>query len=522
MLIVSSPLCFIVNKIRKTATSQLKTVILDYYSDEVLIEAKRRLLSDSKDICASIDIDCLPVPERRDGVNRAKNVVEDIFNLLSFLDMKMLINKLPVYVASDPDSLPSLRLYEGDFSVFMVLLGKLEAKMASYESILAAIGTDLHTLKVNSQVEAQVSSRGMGQCLQPGITRHPAPCGPFAFPAPPGMPGPFNPLISQSAINQSPAPQMRPPAGPTTSTTTVTRFPIRPTFTHVTQQGHPPRPQPPVKSVSVSVGNSIPHAPTANVWTSSPFSSRNRFLPLQADDEISQSEDEGRSTESRPTRASRIRHREESREERQEHGGRKVEQPSAADWQLAGSRRRRGARLLVGRSEVSGGISAARKWVDRIPRTTLYVDNLSATCSADDLRSFVSNLGANVVSCYKVTPRHRRGRDPDQNRSAFRLCVASSDMEKVLDPTAWPDCITISEWFYIDPAEHSTSREKRSRYHSPPDQPAVNSDRSATPSILGEPDDMETTVIYTGSVPGSETSVKSSLSVNTPEDGVSA
>jgi len=45
--------------------------------------------------------------------------------------------------------------------VFMVLLGKLEAKMASYESILAAIGTDLHTLKVNSQVEAQVSSRGM-------------------------------------------------------------------------------------------------------------------------------------------------------------------------------------------------------------------------------------------------------------------------------------------------------------------------------------------------------------------------
>ncbi len=264
----------------------------------------------------------------------------------------------------------------------------------------------------------------------------------------------------------------------------------------------PPRPQPPVKSVSVSVGNSIPHAPTANVWTSSPFSSRNRFLPLQADDEISQSEDEGRSTESRPTRASRIRHREESREERQEYGGRKVEQPSAADWQQARSRRRRGARLLVGRSEVSGGISAARKWVDRIPRTTLYVDNLSATCSADDLRSFVSNLGANVVSCYKVTPRHRRGRDPDQNRSAFRLCVASSDMEKVLDPTALPDCITVSEWFYIDPAEHSTRREKRSRYHSPPDQPAVNSDRSATPSILGEPDDMETTV-YTGSVPGS-------------------
>jgi len=137
----------------------------------------------------------------------------------------------------------------------------------------------------------------------------------------------------------------------------------------------------------------------------------------------------------------------------------KCEAAVCRDWQQAGPRRRRGARLLVGRSERSGDtIHAARKWVDRIPRTTLYVDNLSATCTADDLRSFVGNLGANVVSCYQVMPRHRRGRDPDQSRSAFRMCVASSDMEKVLDPTAWPDCITISEWFYIDPAEHSTRR----------------------------------------------------------------
>ena len=272
--------------------------------------------------------------------------------------------------------------------------------MASYESVLAAIGTDLHTLKV--QVGAQVSSQGMGQCLQPVITRHPAPCGPFTSPAPPGMPGPFNPLINQAVINQPTVRQLRPPACLATTTTTTTagtRLPIRPTFTSITQQCLPPRPT--LMSVSVPVDNSIPQVGTPNVWTSSPFISRNRFHPLQTDDEIPQSDDEGRSTESRSTRASRIRRREESREERGEYGGRKVDQPPAADWQQAGSRRRRGARLLVGRSERSGDvIHAARKWVDRTPRTTLYVDNLSATCTADDLRSFVSNLWANVVSCY--------------------------------------------------------------------------------------------------------------------------
>ena len=167
-------------------------------------------------------------------------------------------------------------------------------------------------------------------------------------------------------------------------------------------------------------------------------------------------------------------------------------------------------------------------WVERVPRTTLYVDNLSVACSEDDLRSFVFDLGANVISCFKTVPRHRRGQAPDQNRSAFRLCVASSDLDKVLDSTAWPDCITISEWFYMDPADHSSRREKRARYNSPPDQPAdgIASRRSSTRDEPEAPDDMETTVVYTGpgsgSEPGNETSVKSVESENAPENGVNA
>ena len=150
-----------------------------------------------------------------------------------------------------------------------------------------------------------------------------------------------------------------------------------------------------------------------------------------------------------------------------------------------------------------------------------YVDNLSIKCSEDDLRSFVGTLGVNVISCYKVTPRHRRGRAPDQNRAAFRLCVARCDLEKVLEPTAWPDCVTISEWFFMDPTEHSNRREKRSRFYSPPDQHAdVVVSCPTTSAARDESDNMESTMIYAGTDHDNETGVKSALAEITPENGV--
>ena len=78
----------------------------------------------------------------------------------------------------------------------------------------------------------------------------------------------------------------------------------------------------------------------------------------------------------------------------------------------------------------------------------------------------------------------------------------------------------------MDPADHSSRREKRARYNSPPDQPAdgIGSRRSSTRDEPEAPDDMETTVVYTGpgSGSGNETTVKSVESENAPENGVNA
>jgi len=56
----------------------------------------------------------------------------------------LLLSKLPVYVSDGPDKMPATRLYEGDFSVIMAILEKLDGKLlTTFEAVLSAISHDL-------------------------------------------------------------------------------------------------------------------------------------------------------------------------------------------------------------------------------------------------------------------------------------------------------------------------------------------------------------------------------------------
>ena len=145
-------------------------------------------------------------------------------------------------------------------------------------------------------------------------------------------------------------------------------------------------------------------------------------------------------------------------------------------------------------------------WEKYTPKAVLYIDNLDKSCTVEDLTSFVTALSVNVKSCFKVTPRHRRGQKPDDERSAFRLCISSSDLDKLLDSTVWPDCVVLAEWYRKDSAADHENPGKRRRYRSPPqgDIGARNSRSDSTSSQSGqnastdqiEGEDMESTVIY--------------------------
>ena len=69
------------------------------------------------------------------------------------------LSALPTYVSDNPDNIPSIRLYEGDFGIFMTMLEKLEATLNLMESAICTVAKDVNTIrtKVNS-LEAGVQS----------------------------------------------------------------------------------------------------------------------------------------------------------------------------------------------------------------------------------------------------------------------------------------------------------------------------------------------------------------------------
>ena len=104
----------------------MKSALVDFYSPEDLSSAKKQLLKDTDEVQS---VSFPHVPQQRQGDNRAVRDVDDMFTLLTTLGEaeNVTLSALPTYVSDNPDNIPSIRLYEGDFGIFMTMLEKLEA-----------------------------------------------------------------------------------------------------------------------------------------------------------------------------------------------------------------------------------------------------------------------------------------------------------------------------------------------------------------------------------------------------------
>jgi len=146
---VCDVLCFLRHKLVTTPSKTLKTALLDFYTTEVLSAAKNQLINDIDSVKSVVESSVkLPyVPKRRDGDGRAVKEVDDIVLLFTHLDENKLLDNLPRYVADGPDTMPSMRLYEGDLNSLTTLMKKMEAKMLDYESAIVSLTRDLRALQ---------------------------------------------------------------------------------------------------------------------------------------------------------------------------------------------------------------------------------------------------------------------------------------------------------------------------------------------------------------------------------------
>ena len=165
-------LCFVANKYGKVTDKTLRSVLSDFYTAETLCEAKRRLIS---------DIDKLNLPDkrphvssRREGDGRLAKEVGDIMTLFHFIDEHQVYDKLPRYVASSPDSMPSLRLYDGNMNVVVSMIKSVNDKLVEFGSALAAMSGEVRGLQQVSK-ELLGPRPIVGQCTPCLLYTSPSP-----------------------------------------------------------------------------------------------------------------------------------------------------------------------------------------------------------------------------------------------------------------------------------------------------------------------------------------------------------
>jgi len=172
--------------------------------------------------------------------------------------------------------------------------------------------------------------------------------------------------------------------------------------------------------------------------TSTPVVRSNRFAAL-----TSGTDDEGHTTDGEQPFTTVVAKR--SKRSRQS-PMQPVAASSARSTEQVRSDQRRRATLVYGKSTSGSVISAAKKLRKKV---VLCVDNVNVNCSAENMSSFISSLSVEAVTCFEVKSRRRRNESADVvDRKAFRVCIFKDDLDRFLNANAWPDSITISEWFF--------------------------------------------------------------------------
>src|ERR1043165_7887390 len=111
----------------------------------------------------SMQIDKFRKPSRRrkDSVNKLPGEIEDIMSMLTFLDETKLLNKLPLFLSTDPDKMPSVKLTDGDLAV---VLAKLSFMDQHIESLQKTVDQLYATVKTQESIIKAVNvSRNLSE-----------------------------------------------------------------------------------------------------------------------------------------------------------------------------------------------------------------------------------------------------------------------------------------------------------------------------------------------------------------------
>jgi hypothetical protein len=419
--VVCEPLCFVRNRYGKATTVQLIEILSSFYDVDKLATAKKQLCDDIDEL----KLDKWPRPSRRrDSGNRAKFEADDIVSLFSFLDEKLLIDKLPNYVCQDIDCVPTSKWFDGDLQLLLSKINTLENAFSDLKDVLRKMDNNFseqnnnmnkqlndafekmnstiitsnrdHEIKL-SNIEKVIGS--MDHCLQTNKAWEPC-CAPVH----PGE-------DSSDPVDMRCDTQDKP-----TNVNTATGLLIN--------QGQRQR-------QAWADRASLPAAVTSGGPTSRQGIPRSRYTvtdSVTADSEY----DSGQVfTEVSYHRSSKKR------------------KTDSGNTQLLASAKKQSVKStavnvshnkVIGKHQTDQDCKLKASGVI-IEKLVYCVSNVSEEYNCDDVCSFLADNNVKIVSCFDSKTKF-------SGSKAFRVCIASKYKEQFLSPDMWPEDVIIREWFF--------------------------------------------------------------------------
>lgn len=420
-IVLNHVLCFLFSKVHKEDEKRIVDVILKFFSESDISTARDILLEH-----ASLAGTSLPrLPARRSvGDERKNRELKDIFLIINTMDTALILDKLPVFASNDPSEMPSANITEGDLRSIMIRLDQLDTKLDAIANIQVAMFDSQQ--RVNKPVNKPGQSRS-----DSSVVKSTTEADRGASASSSRMAGHTSAVIESTV------------AGPSGS-----KVSSGPNFSLSNKAGRNSTIDSDRQSNSISTEDCIdsePYQLTSAARRKEQrkrrrLQSKNNSPSDQAlcPDEVIKLKSDAEAI--RPGYSDVIKIQTVNRN------------------QTSKTVTRKNSHLLIGRkprddTQPQQGypdkIAAAKPYLSK---AVFCIDNVAAGVVVDDMFEFVTSIGVQVLTCYKVPPRRplwqrRRGIFPT-DRSTFRLCIQRKDVEKLLNADMWPENISISQWIF--------------------------------------------------------------------------
>jgi len=436
-VVVCAPLCFVFTKIGKINGSKIAKVVSDSFTPTDITKAKKILIEDVQKIHTDRPLPRLVSRRENDLQKRACKEAIDIEFLASALDRHRLLDQLPLYVTDNTDSVPTLKLEDGELRYLMNKIDKMEDTILCLQETI----NRLHAMfsSAMDQAHNEVQNEAVRLGLKPVV----------------------NPITDHTAA-----------ATGRMNTDSMNGFT---SDVHVSHE---------VRNVALVDG--LLHRGN---WSSCELSAQesrgesesDAAAAADCDDDV---DDYTLVEPKRSSKRRRIRSKLQQQECPSAPNERTVNRPSTARLvadrgnaavsestepkksfasiasaaTLTTHEKSTNSRkpLMIGsqrspvnRNNVSYSFTAAKPLLGK---AVFCIDNVNLSTTETELERFVKTLSVRVLKCNEVKPR-RTFRQIKENifptdHKTFRLCINKADTKLLLNAEKWPADIAISAWYF--------------------------------------------------------------------------